>query len=257
MKIHYLGLSAFLIENSAGFRILVDPFTDSPEWTLGPRFPKTFQGKPFGANLVVSTEPDLDHSAISGHWLQNAPQTKPGVNPFPDLNIKGTIVYEWNGDVNIAWNYTVDGIRLAHFGDNAHILTSEQVQEIGDVDIIFMSPQKVFSEENLNVTRKNIALLKPKIVFWSHHIAPMGLPNSSDPKILRPFYVEYFKAHAATNSNYKDDNSFMELCTLLETAYMLNKDYSGEILKEPVFEITEEVLPDQTKSYLFTAQMEG
>lgn len=255
MKIHYIGLSAFLIENRAGFRILVDPFTDEPVWTLGPKFPKTFEGKPFGANIVLMTEPDLDHSATSGSWMASAPQTKPNSNPFPDLNVKGTIIYEWNGDVNIAWNYTVDGVRLAHFGDNAHVLTTEQIQEIGAVDIIFMSPQKVFSEENLNVTRKNIELLKPKVVFWSHHIAPKGIPESSDPSILRPFFVEYFKKNASTNSNYKGEKSFMELCTLLETAYKLNPEYHGEILKESSVEITEESLPRSTKSYLFLSQL--
>jgi len=36
MKITYFGLSSFLIENDKGYRVLVDPFNDSPEWTLGP-----------------------------------------------------------------------------------------------------------------------------------------------------------------------------------------------------------------------------
>ncbi len=34
MKIHYVGLSCFLIENHKGFRILVDPFDDAPELML-------------------------------------------------------------------------------------------------------------------------------------------------------------------------------------------------------------------------------
>jgi L-ascorbate metabolism protein UlaG (beta-lactamase superfamily) len=42
MTITYIGLSCFLIENKQGYRILVDPFNDSPEWILGPKFPKEF-----------------------------------------------------------------------------------------------------------------------------------------------------------------------------------------------------------------------
>src|SRR3990167_1816630 len=142
MKIHHIGLSCFLIKNKQGFRILVDPFNDAPEWRLGPLFPAEFQGKPFGANIVLMSEPDADHAYAPGDWLQKAPVTAPGSDPFPDLNLRGTIVHEYNGDVNIAWHYTVDGLRLAHFADNAHVLTDEQLKEIGAPDIIFISPPK-------------------------------------------------------------------------------------------------------------------
>lgn len=242
MKIYYIGLSCFLIENENGFLILVDPFNDAPEWILGPSFPKEFQGKPFGANIVLMSEPDADHAYAPGNWLQNAPKTKPNSNPFPNLDLRGTVVYEYNGDVNVAWHYTVDGLRLAHFGDNSHILTKEQLNEIGAPDIIFMSPPKTEDKKALEVTRKNIELLKPKIVIWAHHITPKNLPKDDNTENLRKFFVDYFKNNASTNVGYKDEKSFMELCYILENAIELNKEYSGIVVDEPLLKIDDELL---------------
>ena len=258
MKIHYIGLSSFLIENQQGFRILVDPFNDSPEWQLGPNFPKEFQGKPFGANIVLMSEPDADHAYAPGDWLPNAPATKPGSNPFPNLNLRGTVVHEYNGDVNIAWHYTVDGLRLAHFADHAHILTNEQLNEIGTPDIIFVSPPKTENKEANEVIRKNIELLKPKIIFWAHHLAPKNLPKENDPEILRKFFTKYFKDNASTNKGYGGEKSFLELCFILENAIILNNEYSGIALDESSLEINDKIL-EQAKnrpvSFLFRSML--
>ncbi len=242
MKIYYIGLSCFLIENEKGFRLLVDPFNDAPEWILGPHFPKEFQGKLFGANIVLMSEPDADHAYAPGDWLQNAPSTKPNSNPFPNLDLRGTVVYEYNGDVNIAWHYTIDGLRLAHFGDNSHILTKEQLKEIGTPDIIFMSPPKTENRQALDVTKKNIKLLKSKLIIWSHHIAPQNLPEDDNTENLRKFFANYFKNNASTNKGYKGEKSFMELCFILENASILNKEYSGVTAKEPFIEINDKHL---------------
>jgi len=258
MKIHYIGLSSFLIENQQGFRILVDPFNDSIEWTLGPNFPKEFLGKPFGANLVLMSEPDADHSYAPGGWLQHAPETKPNSNPFPNLDLRGTVVYEYNGDLNIAWHYTMDGLRLAHFADNAHLLTNEQLNEIGTPDIIFIAPPKTENREANAIVRKNIALLKPKIIFWAHHLAPKNLPREEDPKILQKFFVQYFKDNARTNKGYNGDTAFLNLCYVLENAFILNKEYSGMVLSETSIEINDDVLAqtkDNPVSFLFRCML--
>lgn len=260
MKIHYIGLSCFLIENEKGFRVLVDPFNDAPEWDLGPRFPREFGGRPFGANIVLSSEPDADHAYAPGGWLRHAPHTEPNSDPFPGLDLRGTVIYEHNGDVNIAYQYTIDGVRLAHFADNAHVLTPAQLKEIGSVDIVFMSPQKVQWEnsEAHEVTRKNITALRPKLVVWAHHFVPQGLPQESTPEILRPFFVDYFKTNARMNKNYKGESSFIELCYLLENATHLNKEYSGVVLEDPSLDVTPELLKqgsDRPKGVLFRSML--
>lgn len=258
MKIHFVGLSCFLIENKRGFRILVDSFNDAPEWTLGPVFPKEFQGKPFGANIVLMSEPDADHAYAPGGWLQNAPATRPDSNPFPGLNLRGTVVYEHNGDVNIAWHYTVDGLRVAHFADHAHVLAAEQLFELGSPDIIFLSPPKTDDKSALDIIRKNIEQLRPKVVVWAHHIVPEDLPKTDDPSQLRQYFQGYFQAHASTNQGYRGTDSFMEICYVLENAAVLNKEYAGLTMDTPTLEIVEDILErakDGPQAVLFRSML--
>src|SRR3990167_4802311 len=120
---------------------------------------------------------------------------------------------------------------LAHFGDNSHILTNEQLKEIGTPDIIFISPPKTGNREANEVIRKNIELLKPKIIFWAHHLAPKNLPKENDPEILRKFFTKYFKDNASTNKGYGGEKSFLELCFILENAIILNNEYSGIVFE--------------------------
>ena len=260
MKITFIGLSCFMIENEAGFRICVDPFNDSPEWTLGPVFPKQFNGKPFGANIVLMSESDADHANAPGDWLYHAPSTKPNSNPFPYLNLHGTVVYEWNGDINIAYSYTVDGIKLLHLADNAHILTKAQIKEMGRPYILFVSPSKVKLDGKDDATViKNISLLKPKVVIWSHHIAPRDLPNTENVSELRKYFAGYFKANASSNKNYKNESSFMELCYVFENAINLNKKYKGVIINKPTLDIDKDflkVIKGKPKSVLFQKMLE-
>lgn len=254
MKIHFFGLSCFLIENKKGYRVLVDPFNDAPEWSLGIKFPKTFQNKPMGANIVLSTEPDADHTHSPGDFLEKAPKkTKPNSNPFPGLDLRGAVIYEFNGDVNIAYSYTIDGIRLAHFGDNAHILTKEQLKEIGKPDVIFMSAPKAQSEENpesLEITRKNIKSLKPKVVIWAHHLAPIGMPKLENTIQLRKFFRRFLAVNAKANKNYTGSESFLELCNILENSYILNNEYKGKITGKNFVSITPSLLKKHNKKPL-------
>ncbi len=244
MKITFIGLSCFLIENQGGYKILVDPFEDSPEWSLGPVFPSTIDNMPLGANITLISEPDADHSRSVAGLLQAAPNTKPSDDPFPNLNLKGTIVYEFNGEMNIAWHYTIDGFRLAHFADNSHLLTKQQLEELGRPDIIFISPPKAHpdNQEAITIIRNNIALLKPKIIIWSHHIAPQNLPVSDDPQTLRDFFHDYFQKNAHTNKGYKSGNDFMPLCYALENAITMNQEYLSQVIQQPTLEISSDMI---------------
>lgn len=257
MKIHFIGLSSFIIENSQGYRILIDPFNNAPEWSLGLSFPDTFDGKPFGANLVLMSEPDADHSYAPGDWLEKAPPTEPNSNPFPDINIRGTVIYEWNGDLNIAWHYTVDGVRLAHLADNAHLLTPEQQQEIGHPDILFISASKAKDNEDGDITRKNIEALEPKMVIWTHHLAPPNMPDTENAEELRSFFRQFFKENASMGKGYKGEDSCIELCYVLENAIEHNKEYNGTVLNDTSISVNLEELQtiDKTKSILFKSML--
>lgn len=260
MKIHFIALSCFLIENSEGFSIVVDPFEDSPEWTLGPIFPKEFKGKLFGTNLTLFSETDADHARAPHEWQQNAPIVRPEVNPFPNLNLRGTLIHEWNGEACIAWHYTIDGIRLAHFSDHAHKLNEEQLSEIGNPDIVFYPLPKVSwdEQEAFDFIREDIRKLNPKIVIWAHHIAPKNMPSVEDNESLRTFFIQYFKDNASTNKHYRGEESFMELCNMITSGNNITKEYGGLLKETPIFEIDRETLKTyQQSTPIFFTRMIG
>jgi ADP-ribose pyrophosphatase YjhB (NUDIX family) len=99
---------------------------------------------------------------------------------------------------------------------------------------------------------------KPKLIVWAHHIAPENLPDSDDPQRMRVYFQNYFKANASTNRGYKDENSFMSLCSVLENAILLNQKYDGIVTKNPVLEITSGLLEkgaDKPKGILFRGML--
>ncbi len=259
MKINFVGLSCFLVENAAGYRILVDPFDDSPDWILGPLFPKEFNGKPFGTNLLLVSETDSDHTRDVAGFQQNAPQIAVNRNPFPNLDLRGTVVYEFNGEPCIAWHYTVDGIRLAHFSDHAHILNEDQLKELGHPDIIFYPLPKVEWEQQefIDIVRENIRKLNPKLVIWAHHITPKHMPSFDDTDALRKFFVQYFVQNTSTSKLYKGEGSFMQLCWMLESGLQLTREYNGHIIDSTVFEIDQASLQQykQPTPILFTQML--
>lgn len=259
MKIHFIGLSCFLIENAAGFRLLVDPFEDNAEVALGPLFPKEFNGKPFGTNLLLISETDEDHARSPHGWQQNAPTVEPNSKPFPDLNLKGTLVHEWNGEACIAWHYTIDGIRLAHFSDHAHKLTEDQLSELGKPDIVFYPLPKVPWDEQdaFDIIREDIKNLSPKIVIWSHHIPPKNMPPVDDQVSLRAFFIQYFRDNASTSKYYKGEDSFMELHNMIYSGANITKELGGTINDTPILEIDFETLANyqQPTPIFFTSMI--
>ena len=62
---------------------------------------------------------------------------------------------------NIFFRFIVDGLFFGHTGDMGHILSTEQLSEIGAVDILFAG---------INETaQKNTELIKPKVVIPMHY----------------------------------------------------------------------------------------
>lgn len=198
MKITFVGLSCFFLESSSGSKLLLDPYKDSPKHSLGINFPSNLH-----ADLFLVSHPDDDHSYLTAKMIykrRDSSQTGKNPNLFPNLNLKGTLVHEFNGDLNIAFSFTIDDIRFLHLADNSHVLTHSQIQEIGPVDIIFISPPKI---PNQDTHIQNIKLLKPKIAILSHYIPPKL--NDQAPKFSDTLKsLQQLKNPNITNPNLND-----------------------------------------------------
>lgn len=203
MNITFVGLSCFHLESDTGGSVLFDPYHDDPAFYLGLHFPSSIT-----ADIVLVSHPDEDHSYLHHGLLKRRRPSQEedmaaDVSILRDINLRGHLVREWNGDINIAYAVTIDGIRFLHLADNAHILTQRQLDEIGPVDILFISPPKYPGNRHM----QNISLLQPSIIIPSHYIP---LKNNAQKKTLsradiKTWYQDRLSQDWITNSYINDE----------------------------------------------------
>jgi L-ascorbate metabolism protein UlaG (beta-lactamase superfamily) len=93
----------------------------------------------------------------------------PGDYRVKGVKIKGIGAY--HDDVqgsrlgrNVVFVFELEGVRFAHLGDVGHVLSPEQVNEMGSVDIIMVGVGR-----NLELAWENICMVNPRIVVPMHY----------------------------------------------------------------------------------------
>ncbi|MCX6808708.1 MAG: MBL fold metallo-hydrolase [Candidatus Berkelbacteria bacterium] len=240
MKITFLGLSAFVIEDIERHKILLDPFDDRPEFQLGVDLPGNLE-----ADFACFSHKDPDHYnplVVSKY-------------PAPGGNIlKRTVVgNEFNGDEFMINIFEIDNMTIAHFADQSVAFSEEQLASIGKVDIAIYSPPKAdgkLAPKALKVVIDNLNKLNPKMIIWSHFIVPDGWQTNKTTDELREFFRDYLGKNANSNKNYNSRDSFIELCYILENGIDLNQYFNGSIVAGNSIDINE--LPQTMTSVLFS-----
>lgn len=166
MDISFLGHAAFKIKGKTA-TVITDPYDDS----IGIKFPK------IEADIVTVTHSHFDHNAVAkiegdpfiirgpGEYEVNGVEVA-GVASFHD-NKKG----EERGK-NTIYNIKIDRVNVAHLGDlGQESLTSEQIEEIGNVDILLIPVGGYFTIDGAQAS-KIVSQLEPKIVIPMHFKNP-------------------------------------------------------------------------------------
>ncbi|OGN98622.1 MAG: lactamase [Chloroflexi bacterium RBG_13_51_52] len=162
MDITWLGHSCFRIRGSQAI-IITDPFPPGLGYTLGKQT----------ADIVTVSHPHPSHSYDEGVSGQHRLVKGPGEYEISGVLMLGIRTYHDSikGQAkgkNTAYLMEVDGVAICHLGDIGHILSDEQVEELGNVDIL-MVPVGGVSTINASMAAGIIRKLEPKVVLPMHY----------------------------------------------------------------------------------------
>ena len=163
MQLKWYGQSCFLMTSQAGTRVLMDPFGKG----LGYKVPQV------QADIVTTSHDHFDHNniaAVKGNFFHIDTR---GVYTHKDIGINGVLtchdkVQGARRGSNVVFTFSVDGLYVCHCGDLGHVLTPEQVNGIGKVDVLLVPVGGSFTinaAEALEVRRQ----LNPTITIPMHY----------------------------------------------------------------------------------------
>jgi L-ascorbate metabolism protein UlaG (beta-lactamase superfamily) len=162
MDISWLGHSCFRIRGSHA-TIITDPYPPSLGYSLG---------KPT-ARIVTVSHQHPGHSYVQGIGGEPKPVSGPGEYEISGVLIIGIATFH-DGEKgrkrgrNTVYLIEVDDIAVCHLGDLGHVLTAEQVEELGDVDVLLL-PVGGVSTIDAPMAAEVVRQLEPKAVVPMHY----------------------------------------------------------------------------------------
>jgi L-ascorbate metabolism protein UlaG (beta-lactamase superfamily) len=161
MDITWLGHSCFRIKGK-GATLLTDPYSESIGYSLGN--PE--------ANIVTSSHPHPGHGFTSGVGGEPKIVRGPGEYEISGVFITGIATFHdaekgQERGRNTVYLIEMEDMKLCHLGDLGHPLSTEQVAEIGSVELL-MVPVGGFSTIDAVTAAETVRLLQPGIVIPMH-----------------------------------------------------------------------------------------
>lgn len=177
MDIYWYGQAMFKLKGKSA-SVVIDPF--NPDF-IGLKLPKASE---LEADVVLKTHNHGDHNfleAVPGDPLKI---TGPGEYEVKGISIVGVGVYHDKSQgsergTNTVYNINIDGLNVVHVGDLGHTLSEEQIQEIGEADILMVPVGSVYTI-NAKDASEVVAQLEPKIVIPMHYGGLAGLKVTLD-----------------------------------------------------------------------------
>lgn len=207
MDITYLGHSSFKIKGKK-VTLITDPFASEK---VGLKFPKS------EANIVTVSHDHDDHNAVTQIGGSPFVVHGPGEYEIAGVSIVGVSAFhdEQQGKergTNTLYSFDVDNIHIAHLGDLGHVLTDQEIEKLGSIDILFIPVGGIYT-----ITAKQAAELLPEL----------------DPSVVIPM-------HYGRDELKKD--VFSELSPL---SVFLKQVGTEDIAPVSKYTITRDKLPDQ------------
>ncbi|MBA7613205.1 hypothetical protein ES703_20450 [subsurface metagenome] len=162
MEISWLGHSCFRIRGRQA-TVITDPYPPDLGYSLG---------KPT-AHIVTVSHQHPGHSYVQGISGEPRLVTGPGEYEIGGVLITGIATFHdrergKTRGKNTVYLMEVDEVSVCHLGDLGHVLTAEQVEELGNVDVLLL-PVGGVSTINAPVAAEVVRQLEPKAVVPMHY----------------------------------------------------------------------------------------
>jgi len=162
MEITWLGHSCFVIKGKEK-TIIADPYHPDFGYHLG---------KP-EADIVTVSHFHAGHNYIAGVTNEPNQIKSPGEYEIGGTFITGVATFHDDRKGSLRGKNTIyiiemDGITLCHLGDLGHPLNPNLIEEIGDIDIIFLPVGEV-STMPIDTAAEIVRQLEPHIVIPMHY----------------------------------------------------------------------------------------
>jgi len=162
MDISWLGHSCFRIRGAQA-TVITDPYSPDLGYSLG---------KPT-ARIVTVSHQHPGHSYLKGIGGEPKPLTGPGEYEISGVLIIGMTTFHdrekgRKKGKNTVYLMEVDEVSVCHLGDLGHVLTTEQVEELENVDVLLL-PVGGVSTINAPMAAEVVRQLEPKVVIPMHY----------------------------------------------------------------------------------------
>lgn len=194
MDIFPLGHASFKIRGKT-VTIVTDPYLPD---MVGLKFPKNVE-----ADIVTVSHEHRDHDAVDQIGGSPYIVRGPGEYEIKGAHIRGTPSFHdaergAKRGRNTMYHIELDGVRLAHLGDLGHTLSAGDVEELGDVDILFIPVGGVFTihaKQAVEIVNE----IEPSIVIPMHYNRPgLNPKNFSELVPVSDFLKEIGKEGTST-----------------------------------------------------------
>ncbi len=165
MEISWLGHSCFRLRGKQT-TVITDPYSPGLGYSLG---------KPT-AGIVTISHQHPGHSFAEGVAGNPKIISGPGEYEVGNVLIIGIVTFhdKEKGSLrgkNTVYLIEIDEIAICHLGDLGHALTDEQVEELGNVDVLLV-PAGGVSTINASLAAEVVRQLEPRAVIPMHYKTP-------------------------------------------------------------------------------------
>lgn len=176
VTIQWLGHATFLIESSQGSKLLTDPLGEETGYPIPQVMP----------DVITISHEHFDHNYVRPY--KDVPRVIRGLTPdgrdwqkvdekVKDVRIYNVFTYHDKLEgrergKNAVFVFELDGLRIAQLGDLGHLLTREQLEAIGSLDVLLIPTGGVYTIDPREATAV-MEQLKPRLTIPMHYHTPV------------------------------------------------------------------------------------